>query len=151
MKRSLTSLLLLVWFVAGPVCAEDAGSETDPTQLRGDAYYHLLQARLLVGEGRVYKVLNELREAVSIAPESAELKAQSAMLLMRLGQSTEADRMARAALELAPENREAARVLADLAARDAARSPKSRGEAIRLYQQLAEDPDVEDEVLLILA
>jgi tetratricopeptide (TPR) repeat protein len=126
---------------------------SDATARRGEAYYHLMQAQQALRAGRVLEVLRQVREATSLEPESADLHAQSAGLLLQLGQRSEAERIAKRALEIDPDNRDSILVLADLWAARASGpdgDADNRREAIRLYERLAEHPDVDDEVLLIL-
>jgi tetratricopeptide (TPR) repeat protein len=104
--------------------------------------------------GRVLEVLRQIREATALEPESAALHAQAATLLLQLGQRSEGQRLANRALELDPDNRDAIQVLAELAA-SRVTGPGANGgsldEAIRHYERLAGFPEVDDEVLLVLA
>ena len=122
---------------------------------RGDAYAHLVAAGIAVSRGRGSDAARELDQAIALEPSSPGLLAQGASLLAMLGRRSEADRLARRALELDPKQLEAARVLADLAA---ARSfglkadPAARAEAIRLYERLSvEDTAAPDEIWSALA
>lgn len=137
-----------------PETTDSELSAQDPTLRRGEAYFRLMQAQQALRDGRVLDVLRQLREAIALEPESAELHAQAAGLLVQLGQRSEGERLAQRALEIDPEHRGALLVLADLWASRAA-GPEgdehSRREAIRLYEKLAEDPGADDEILLILA
>ena len=122
---------------------------------RGDAYAHLVAAGLAVSRGRGSEAAGELDQAVSLEPNSPGLLAQGASLLALLGRRTEADRLARRALELDPGQLEAVRVLADLAASRSfgpKADPAARAEAIRLYERLSvEDKTAPDETWSALA
>jgi Flp pilus assembly protein TadD len=121
---------------------------------RGDAYFHLMQARLAAGHGRLSEALGEIRAAAALMPRSAGLRAESASLLLAMGRGAEAERLARQAIDIDPHEATALRVLADIAARRAIAADSdtaSRDEAIRLYEELAESPDPEDDVFPILA
>ncbi len=138
-----------------PAPVAPAPSEAAAATVRkGEIYYHLMQARLDAGGGRVAEALAELREAAALEPDSAELHAESAAFMLSLGKRTEAERMARRALEIDSGSSVALRVLADLAASKALGpnpDDASRQEAIRLYGRLAAMPDADDDVLAILA
>ena len=139
--------------LATPLTGEER-AELDATLRRGEAYFHVMQAQLAARQGFFLEVLRELREAAALEPDSADLHAEAGALLLQLGQRTEAEGMAKRALEIDPEARVAIRVLADLAASRAARSPGDLSawhRAIRLYEKLAGFSDVDEEVLLILA
>jgi tetratricopeptide (TPR) repeat protein len=122
---------------------------------RGDAYAHLVAAGLAVSRGRGSEAAGELDQAVSLEPNSPGLLAQGASLLALLGRRTEADRLARRALELDAGQLEAVRVLADLAASRSfgpKADPAARAEAIRLYERLSvEDTTAPDETWSALA
>jgi len=122
---------------------------------RGDAYAHLVAAGLAVSRGHGADAAHELDEAVTLQPNSAGLLAQSAGLYAVLGRRTEADRLARRAIEIDPHQIEAIRVLADLAASRSfgpKADPAARAEAIRLYEKLSvEDKAAPDEIWSALA
>jgi tetratricopeptide (TPR) repeat protein len=122
---------------------------------RGDAYAHLVAAGLAVSRGHGSEAVRELDQAVSLQPDSPGLLAQSASLLAMLGRRTEANRLARRALELDSGQIEAVRVLADLAASRSfgpRADPTARTEAIRLYERLSvEDKTAPDEIWSALA
>jgi tetratricopeptide (TPR) repeat protein len=144
-KRSLMLLLLL----ALPSAAiASLGMEATPPSLdsikRGDAYYHLMQARIAAGRGLLGEALRASRAAIELEPEDADLRAEAALLLLQMGQRHEAEALVRRALELHPDHTRALRVLADLVAQRAL-GPEgdegSRVEAVRLYEALPEDPE----------
>ena len=158
------ALVAMVGVIVPSAQAEAPGPEkADPdsgirvgeaTLRRGAAYFHLMEAQQALRAGRVLEVLRQIREATGLEPESAALHAQAAALLLQLGQRSEGQRLANRALELDPDNRDAIQVLAELAA-SRVTGPGANGgslaEAIRLYERLAGFPEVEDEVLLVLA
>lgn len=131
---------------------EDATAES---LRRGDAYAHLVAAGLAVSRGRGSEAAGELDQAVSLEPNSPGLLAQGASLFSLLGRRSEADRLARRALELDAGQLEAVRVLADLAASRSfgpKADPAARVEAIRLYERLSlEDKTAPDETWSALA
>jgi tetratricopeptide (TPR) repeat protein len=138
---------------AAPQIRSDAA--TTDTLRRGDAYAHLVAAGLAVSRGRGSEAVRELDQAVSLQPDSPGLLAQGASLLTMLGRRSEADRLAKRALELDPGQLEAVRVLADLSASRSfgpKADPAARAEAIRLYERLSvEDKAAPDEIWLALA
>ncbi len=155
----MISALLLFALAGGapPVAAEPpvpAAVPGDSADARGDAYFHLMKARIAASRGRLSEALNEIRAATAFVPQSAGLRAESASLLLALGRGAEAERLARQAIEIDPDATTAIRVLGDLAARRALGTDTdeaSRGEAIRHYEKLSRSPDVEDDVFPILA
>ena len=122
---------------------------------RGDAYAHLINAGLAVSRGHSAEAAREVDQAVQLQPNSAELHAEGAMILAMLGRRAEAEKLARHALELDPDQLEATRVLADLAASKSfgpKGDPAARAEAIRLFEKLAaQDPKAPDDIYSALA
>ena len=148
MKKPLAVLLLLLLASASAAVAEASGDA------RGDAYAELIEARLAARQGTVDEVQTHLQAATRSQPHDPELHAEGAALLQLLGAFDDAAVMARRALELQPDHPRAMRVLADLMAMRAVgveRDDASGQEAIRLYERLALDPQVEDEVYGLLA
>jgi tetratricopeptide (TPR) repeat protein len=132
----------------------DAVTEAGSTATRSQAYFHLMKATLAAQQGRVRELLAEIRLATKIDPDSAELRAESASLLLSLGQRVEAEKQARAALKLDPDQPVALRLLGDVAAARALSGrgdEKSRDEAIRLYEKLVAGSDADDDTLGVLA
>lgn len=143
-----------VFAVEAPVPTPHDDAAADPALRRADSYFQLMRARYEAGQGRIPEAVNAVREAVGADPDSADLLAEGARLLMQLGRRAEADRMARRATEIVADQATAIRVLADLANARAIRSDadvESRDEAIRLYQTLAAQPRPDPEVFLLLA
>jgi tetratricopeptide (TPR) repeat protein len=144
-----SSALLL----GGAMHAAEPASAPQGTLKRGDAYFHLMRAGIAASAGRGSEVVAALKDAAALEPDSAALQAEGASLLQMLGRKTDAERMARRALEIDPKQRGATRVLADLAASRALSNPaeaSNRQEAIRLYEQLAADPDADADLFPIL-
>ncbi|HEX5044245.1 MAG TPA: tetratricopeptide repeat protein [Candidatus Polarisedimenticolaceae bacterium] len=147
MKNTLAVLLLLL-------ASASAGAAEASGNARGDAYAELIEARLAARLGTLDEVETHLEAATRLQPQDPELHAEAAALLQLLGAYEDAGAMARRALELQPEHPRAMRVLADLMAMRAVgveRDDASGKEAIRLYERLALDPQVEDEVYGLLA
>jgi tetratricopeptide (TPR) repeat protein len=133
---------------------EESSSAVSDTGRRGAAYYHFMLATFAARRGNARTTLTEIRRALELQPESADLMAESAGLLVRAGRPAEAEKLSRSAVQLDPKHPKALRLLADLAASRAAAGGddgRSRDEAIRMYAALAEDPAVDEEVLRMLA
>jgi tetratricopeptide (TPR) repeat protein len=127
---------------------------SDPTARRGDAYFHLIRARLKAVQGGASDAVSEMRAAVASDPDSADLLAEVSVLFMQLGRRTDAETAARQAVAIDPGQRTALRVLGDLAAARYAASTSDReslDEAIRIFALLSEAPDADDDVFAILA
>ena len=82
----------------------------------GTAGYHFLLARHLEGLGRVDEAIASLQRALTLLPESAELRAELAALYTRQDRPVEALDMAEEALKKDPNNREANRILGSILA-----------------------------------
>ena len=137
-----------------PGLAAEARPARASSEERGNAYYELMAARLAAREGGTLEAIERLRRACSLDPGSAPLHAEGAAMMLLLGERDEAEALATRALELEPDDPRATRVLADIAAAravDTDMAPVNRDEAIRLYDRLATDPAVADEVLGVLA
>lgn len=153
--RSL-SLTLFACSLAVPVIAaapEEAAAEA--VRRRGEAYSHLMRARLALSEGRASEVSREVQAAVEGDPERAELLGEGSLLLAMAGRRTDAEAMARKALASDPDQTAALRVLADLAAARSfgpAADPDARLDAIRLYERLVRvEERAPDEIWMVLA
>ena len=84
--------------------AARTGSTQDP------AYYFLL-GRHLEGEGKVDEAIAAHKQAIALAPKSAELRAELAGLYARNDKAQEAIETAQAALAIDPDNQEANKIL----------------------------------------
>lgn len=146
------------WQAAESLGSGAAGAQTEDPEgsslRRGDAYFHLMKARLLAQHGRAGEVSEEIRQATELDPRSAPLRAEAAGLLASMGRRAEAERVARQALEIDPAEPTALRTVADLLAGQAlgpSADPAKRDEAIRLYERIAASPEADDEIFPILA
>lgn len=137
--------------LAVPAAADTPSPPRSDTELRGEAYGHLMRSLFAAKRGEFRKAAEEIQAAIKLQPESADLHVQAATMVYRLGRTADAENLARKALELSPGEPSALRFLADRAAERAlSRSKpdaKSRGDALALYTQLMEQGPVEDEVL----
>jgi tetratricopeptide (TPR) repeat protein len=122
---------------------------------RGDAYGDLMVALLAARRGDVAGAMAGIQRALERVPDSPDLLVASAELMLQwTGRTVEAERLARRAVELAPEHTGAVRLLAELAAvraLDPRGDESSRAEAIRLFEQLQQDPEERTSSLEALA
>ena len=144
--------------VAPAVQALDATDLSQEVVTRGDAYWHLARAFYVVARHhQASEALSDIRRALELEPGSADLKAEAAGLLALLGQRSEAETVARAALEIDDAQPRALRVLAELvigramSASDPEASEIGMGEAIELFERLTVTDESEPDDLLILA
>lgn len=108
-------------------------------ETRGEAYGRLMRAVLAARRGEFKEATAEVRQAVALEPESADLLIEGAGLLLWMGRRQEAEELGQRALTLAPTRPGAIRFVADLAAdRALGHRPdaKARREAIELYGEL---------------
>jgi len=121
----------------------------DPeTRARADSYFHLMNAVWLAGQGRQHAAGVEVVKAIEIRPDSADLRAEAAMLLMSIGRQADAERQARKALELEPENLRALRLLAAIVedrSKSGVRGSGGLFEAVTLYERLIQSPEARPE------
>ena len=70
MHRSLATAAAcsLALLLAAPASASTTDSEVDATTRRGEAYFHLMKARLALSEGRASEVAREVRLARLCGP-----------------------------------------------------------------------------------
>jgi tetratricopeptide (TPR) repeat protein len=111
------------------------------TARRGEAYSYLMRSLFSVRRGEVGAAVDEIHQALELVPDSPDLLAEAAALLMHwTGRVAEAERLARRALEIDPDHSDATRFMAELSAGRALgpeRDAKSRDDAIRYYEKLA--------------
>jgi tetratricopeptide (TPR) repeat protein len=81
---------------------------------RGDAAYYFILARHLEGLDKVDEAVAALQKALTLAPESAEVRAELAGLYARQDKPIDALNMAEEALKRNPDNREANRILGSI-------------------------------------
>ena len=89
---------------AAPGAARTGSTTEDP------AYYFIL-GRHLEGEGKLDEAIAAHKQAIALAPASAELRAELAGLYARNDRAKEALETAQAALEKDPDNQEANKIL----------------------------------------
>jgi tetratricopeptide (TPR) repeat protein len=107
--RSATVVAVVAWAALG---AAPAQAQTPaPVQTGTDSYFEFLMARRLEGAGDFAGAQAALERAVTAAPRSAELRAQIASFYLRRSQPDDAEKAARAALEIDDANIEAHRAL----------------------------------------
>jgi tetratricopeptide (TPR) repeat protein len=110
MRPLIFALLVAVGFAA-PVRAGQSPTPAPAVASQdGPAYYFLL-GRHLEDAGKVDEAIAAHKQAIALAPNSAELRAELAGLYARNDRGTEALEMAQAALERDPNNQEANKIL----------------------------------------
>jgi tetratricopeptide (TPR) repeat protein len=103
--RLVASLLVVgSWAVAAPQASAQSPSDSD-------SYFEFLMARRLEGTGDFAGAQAALDRAVQAAPRSAELRGQVASFHLRRSQPDEAEKAAKAALDIDAKNIEAHRAL----------------------------------------
>jgi tetratricopeptide (TPR) repeat protein len=113
MRRfSLAGLLLAFCFCVVP-CSSVTAQTADAEATAG---YHFLLARHLEGLGRIDEAIASLQRALTLVPESAELRAELAGLYARQDRPVEALTTAEEALKRDPNNQEANRILGSILA-----------------------------------
>jgi len=120
------------------------------TAARGTSYAHLMRAMFAARRGATRIATQEIQSAIKLQPRSPGVRIQGATLLLWMGRGIEAEELGRQALELAPDNLEAVRFVADRAAARAAGArpdEASRLKAIRLYSRLTRADAADEEVL----
>lgn len=126
--------------------------DPSPTELRGAAYAHLMQAMDAVRRGEVGTALESIEAAIALQPESPALYTEAARILVQwTGRLAQAEEYARRAIELDPDSVGANRFLADLAAARAmgpSADPERRREALTLYRKVL-SLDTEDEAEIL--
>lgn len=156
-RVSMLALLLLLALpspaAAGPTT--DGGEAVpNPASQRGRAYAHMMRSMFAARRGEFRAAAGEIRRAIELQPDSIEVRLQGALMMNAMGRRAEAEQIAEQALEIDPESNEALKFLADLAAEQALssqRTPESRVEALRLYEELERRDALDAEALLRLA
>src|SRR5688572_13782255 len=107
MKMQRTVLLLLATVLAYPAVsgAQPAGGVAPDT-----ARYYFLLGRYYESKGEVDKAIASHKQALSLEPRSAEVRAELAGVYARQDRAVEAVEMAETALKQDPSNREANRI-----------------------------------------
>jgi tetratricopeptide (TPR) repeat protein len=128
-----------------------AAAEARSWEARGEAYAHLMRSLFAARRGEFRVAESEVRKAVALLPDSAEVRVQGAALLQRMGRIGDAEELARDALKLDARHAEALELLAGiLAARTLAGprpDPAARDEALELYGRLLEQDPENEQVL----
>ena len=108
MKMRRTVLVLLATVLAYPAVAgaQPAGGAASDT-----ARYYFLVGRYYESKGEVDKAIASHKQALSLAPGSAEVRAELAGVYARQDRAVEAVDMAETALKQDPSNREANRII----------------------------------------
>ena len=122
--------------------------EPDPTAERAKAYAHLMRSFFAARRGAFREAGDELDDAIERQPDSPSVHIQAARMFDWIGRRTDAEKLARKAVELAPDDDDAIGFLADLLIRQSAtRGSEAENEALALYEQL-EERDALDEMQL---
>ena len=108
MRLIVPILVLLLLTCAAPVAAQPAAPAS------GDAGYYFLLGRRHESMGDVDKAVAAYKQALALAPNSAELRAELAGLYARQDRAVEAIETAEEALTKDPDNREANRILGSI-------------------------------------
>ena len=111
MKMRRTVLVLLATVLAYPAVAgaQPAGGAASDT-----ARYYFLVGRYYESKGEVDKAIASHKQALSLAPGSAEVRAELAGVYARQDRAVEAVDMAETALKQDPSNREANRIIGSI-------------------------------------
>jgi len=134
MKMRPTVLMLVaLWTAAPPPSAAQAPPAASGAGWDSAAYYFLL-ARHHESAGEIDRAIEVLKQAISLAPESAELRAELAGIYARQNRAAAAIETAEEALKYDPQNREANRIIGSIyaAAADQRRAIRP-GESPQLY------------------
>ena len=108
MRLIVPILVLLLLTCAAPAAAQPAAPAS------GDAGYYFLLGRRHESMGDVDKAVAAYKQALALAPNSAELRAELAGLYARQDRAVEAIETAEEALTKDPDNREANRILGSI-------------------------------------
>ena len=111
MKMQPTAPILVLLLLA---CAAPAAAQPAAAALSGDAGYYFLLGRRHESMGDVDKAVAAYKQALTLAPNSAELRAELAGLYARQDRAVEAIDTAEEALTKDPDNREANRILGSI-------------------------------------
>ena len=125
-------LLLALLFAAGLAVPPDQSAAPVPPD--GPSYYFML-GRHLEGEGKTEEAITAHKQAIALAPDSAELRAELAGLFARNDRATEALDAAEAGLARDPSNREANKIVGTIYAALA-----DQGQPLRSGDNVAEYP-----------
>lgn len=133
-------LVLTLVLGAGLAVPQAAAAQTPVPAAEGGAGYYFLLGRHLEDEGKIDDAIAAHRQAIALAPDSAEIRAELAGLYLRHNKAIEALDAAGEALERDPDNREANRVVGTIYAALADQSRALRpGDDPSTYPQKAID------------
>jgi tetratricopeptide (TPR) repeat protein len=131
MKMRRTVLVFLAVVLACPALA---GAQAAGAPAADTSRYYFLLGRYYESQGDVDKAIASHKQAVSLEPASAEIRAELAGLYARQDRPAEAVEMAEAALEKDPANREANRIIGSVfAALAEQRQPLRPGDDTATY------------------
>jgi len=108
--RPIAPILVLMLLT----CAAPAAAQPAAAAASGDAGYYFLLGRRHESTGDVDKAVAAYKQALTLAPNSAELRAELAGLYARQDRAVEAIDTAEEALTKDPDNREANRILGSI-------------------------------------
>lgn len=109
MRRTVLALLATVLAYPAVAGAQPAGGAASDT-----ARYYFLVGRYYESKGEVDKAIASHKQALSLAPGSAEVRAELAGVYARQDRAVEAVDMAETALKQDPSNREANRIIGSI-------------------------------------
>ena len=131
MKMRRTVLVFLAVVLACPALA---GAQAAGAPAADTSRYYFLLGRYYESQGDVDKAIASHKQALSLEPASAEIRAELAGLYARQDRPAEAVEMAEAALEKDPANREANRIIGSVfAALAEQRQPLKPGDDTATY------------------
>ena len=109
--RSLTLALFLTVGLGAPAVAGQVRAPQAAPPAEKDPTYLFLLGRHLEGEGKMDEAIAAHKQAIALAPKSAELRAELAGLYARTDKAQEAMTTAQEAVALDPNNQEANKIL----------------------------------------
>ena len=157
LRRWLAAACVVATLASAGLAADTDGvspyAGTDPTSDRGRGYALLMRSLFFARGGDAERAEAEVRKALALAPDSPDLLIEAADVLASIDRAAEAERLARAALDIAPTFRPAVLFLANRAAQRAfaaEEDSESRDEAVRLFERLADAGDDDPHALRML-
>ena len=130
--------LLALWLFSSGIQAPVQVPPPVSADKSADAEYYFLLGRYYEGSGKLDDALTALKQAIALAPENAEPRAELAAFYARQDKAAESLTAAEDALKLDPNNREANRVLGSvLAALVEEGQPARPGDDVATYSPRA--------------
>src|SRR5690349_11423393 len=124
----------LALFLALAAVPRAAPAQPAAASSAGNAGYYFLLGRSYESAGEIEKAIAAQKQAIALAPGSAELRAELAGLYARQDRATDAIGVAEEALKFDPENIEANRILGSIYAAYADQGrPIQPGDSPQLY------------------